>query len=473
MTAQEVIRFPLAQVAAAKPLPLRSGLNPAWADPMNSWVNDAVKPLRGDRGELSEADWATLSAKLAPYGAWLGSKAGVSVEKLGIARVRAILASNPKAALDALVARDKAEEGNVNAVASVDRLLHYQRDLHKLCVNFVSFKDLYDGGEPAIFQAGTLFLDQRSCTLCLHVEDVGKHASMAAMAGTYLAYCDCVRKGSGEKLSIVAAFTDGDSDNLMVGRNGIFYDRKGRDYDATITKLIENPISLREAFWSPYKKFVRLIESLISKRAAAADAASSNKMAEAAETAANADKAASTPAPPKIDVGTVAAMGVAFGAIGTFLTALVGYLMGVLAWGIYGIIGAIVGVILLISGPSMILAFIKLRKRNLGPILDANGWAVNSSAKVNVPFGTTLTGVAKLPPGSQYETTDPFAEKRRPWGFYLFLLVVLFGLFKWWRGDLNTYLPEKLGNQQIFGTFAPGPAPAATVAPEAPPAPAK
>ena len=32
--------------------------------------------------------------------------------------------------------------------------------------------------------------------------------------------------------------TNGDSDNLMVGRNGLFYDRKGRDWDATIAKIV-------------------------------------------------------------------------------------------------------------------------------------------------------------------------------------------------------------------------------------------
>jgi hypothetical protein len=36
-------------------------------------------------------------------------------------------------------------------------------------------------------------------------------------------------------------------------------------------------------------------------------------------------------------------------------------------------------------------------KRNLGPILDANGWAVNTRARINVPFGATLTSVARLP----------------------------------------------------------------------------
>ena len=62
----------------------------------------------------------------------------------------------------------------------------------------------------------------------------------------------------------------------MVGRNGIFYDRKGRDWDATITKIIDNPISIRQAFWSPYKKVVRMIEEQVAKRAAAADAGECN-----------------------------------------------------------------------------------------------------------------------------------------------------------------------------------------------------
>src|SRR5690606_12976459 len=129
------------------------------------------------------------------------------------------------------------------------------------------------------------------------------------LAGSYLAYCDCARKGSGEKLSFVAAFTNGDSDNLMVGRNGLFYDRKGRDWDATITKIVDNPISIRQAFWSPYKKLVRMIEELAAKRAAAADAEADKKLAGAATATVNVDKA--KPEPKKIDAGTVAALSVA------------------------------------------------------------------------------------------------------------------------------------------------------------------
>ena len=246
---------------------------------------------------------------------------------------------------------------------------------------------------------------------------------MAGMAGAYLAYCDCVRKSTGEKMNIVAAFSQGDDDNLMVGRNGIFYDRKGRDYDATITKILSNPISLRQAFWSPYKKLVRMIEEMIAKRAAAADAASTAKMEGAVA-------APTKPAEPKkVDVGAVAAMGVAFSALAAVGVGLMGLFKGIAPWQIPLIV---IGLILLISVPSLILAFMKLRKRNLGPILDANGWAVNARAKINVPFGTSLTGIAKLPPGATIDVSDKYAEKS---AVLPKLLIVLF--VAWW---IHSYL---------------------------------
>ena len=424
--ASEIATFPLAPIAPGKSLPLQGTVNPAHAAAVVALHTNAIKPLLGDKAELTEADWIALQAKLAPFEAWSASKAGTVVENLGLKRIREILASKAKDDINALIAKDKALEPEATSIANVERLTRYVRDLHKLCRNFVNFKDLYSGGnQSAIFQCGTLYLDQRSCNLCLTVEDAGKHATMAGLAGAYLAYCDCVRRGTGEKMPILAVFSQGDDDNLMVGRNGVFYDRKGRDYDATITKILPNPISLRQAFWLPYKKFVRMIEETIAKRAAAAEAASNAQMAAAATATANAEKAKPAEVK-KLDVGTVAALGVAFGAIGAFVTALATGLVKVASFGPAAVAATIVGVILLISGPSMLLAYLKLRKRNLGPILDANGWAVNARAKVNVPFGTALTGIAKLPPGAQRDTIDPFAEKRSPWPKIIVFALILY-----------------------------------------------
>ena len=146
---------------------------------------------------------------------------------------------------------------------------------------------------------------------------------------------------------------------------------------------------------------------------AAADDAATAKLESTAATAANVDKA--KPAEPKkVDVGAVAAMGVAFGFLMTAFATIAGYATGLLKLPFWQVCLAVVGLLLLISGPSMLIAWLKLRKRNLGPILDANGWAVNAKARINVPFGASLTSVAELPPGASI-TADKFGERPSAW----------------------------------------------------------
>ena len=463
ITSAEIAGFPLARIEANKALPLTTGVNPAWSDAMSKFLTEAVKPLLGDKASLTEADWATLQAKVSPFEGWVAAKAGGSVEKLGLPRVREILAGKTKDTLTVLIGKDQALEPEANAIAAVERLTRYNRDLYKLLNNFVSFRDFYGRKDKAIFQAGTLYLDQRSCDLCLAVDDAGKHAGMAGLAGAYLAYCECVRKGTGEKRQIVAAFTGGDSDNLMVGRNGIFYDRKGQDWDATITKIIDNPISIRQAFFSPYKKLVRLIEEQAAKRAAAADAAVDAKMGDTAKATVEADKA--KPADkPKIDTGTLAAIGLV---LTTLLGALGGIFSKILGLEWWQIPLAFLAILLAISTPSMIIAFLKLRKRNLGPILDANGWAVNAKAKINIPFGGSLTQIATLPAGSEHDLVDPFAEKKSPWPSFIGFLVIVviacvvlnkFGkINEWTNGALGSKVPVAV---EVAKPPAPAPEPA-------------
>ena len=445
----EIAGFPLAQVAPGRPLPLGEGINPAWAAALASLQSIVVQPLLGDRLTLTESDWLALKAKLTPYEAWAAGKIGALVAKLGLARIREILASSAQEKILTLIAEDKKLEPEFNSIISVERLARYHHNLFTLCNNFVSFRDFYGRKAKAIFQAGTLYLDQRSCELCLTVEDAGKHAVMAALAGTYLAYCDCVRKGSHEKMQIVAAFTAGDSDNLMVGRNGIFYDRKGRDWDATISKLVDNPISIRQAFWSPYKKCIRLIEEQVAKRAsAAADTAN----AQLQTTIAVGQPPPPLPAPKKVDPGLLAALGLV---LSTLLAALGGIFAAFTKLPLIQMPLAIAGILFAISIPSMVIAWLKLRKRNLGPILDANGWAVNAKAKINVPFGASLTKDVVLPPGSLRDLVDPFAERERPWGLYVTVIALVLVLGAWYMGKLDRIMPGQIKSTTVLGTNAP------------------
>lgn len=467
LTGEEAAHFPLAQIIAGRPLPLHGNVNPAHAANLKKLHDAAVAPLLGPRDSLTETQWEQLRERIAGHVAWLANKKGAAVEKLGLERLEVLAKSEYKAKLVELIDKDKALESEAQSLQDVGRLVWYYKDLYKLCTNFVNFRDFYDPNAEAVFQYGILYLDQRACSLCLRVEDPAKHAVLAGLAGAYLAYLECVRKATNEKTQIVTVITDGDSDNLMLGRNGLFYDRQGKDWDATITKIVDNPISLREAFFSPYKKFIRMIEEFVAKRASAADADANAKMTAAAEGVATADQA--KPAEPKkVDVGAVAAIGVAVAGIGTFFTAVMGYASGILQLGVIATLLAFIGLILLISLPSVVMAYVKLRKRNLGPLLDASGWAINAQAKVNVPFGTTLTETAKLPPGASRTVRDAYADKGLPWKRWVLLFLVLYLGYRWVKGSFDVYLPHQLSSTHVTKVFAP-PSPAEPPA-EPPPA---
>ncbi|MCU0794248.1 MAG: hypothetical protein MUE42_15695 [Opitutaceae bacterium] len=419
-------------------------MNPAWADALAALYKNAVTPLLGAaKTTLTPEDWSALTGKLAAYDGWLAAKPGTAVASLGLARAQAILALAPQAA----------------AIASVDRLVRLHRDFGTLLRNFVNFSDFYDPRYPATFQTGTLYLDSRSCDLCIRVD---APSPLVAMSKVYVAYIACTRPGSAP-MNVAACITQGDSDYLFVGRHGIFYDRQGRDWDAVITSIVDNPISVRQAFWAPYKKFLRMIEEQVAKRAAAAEAESSNKLAAAAEKTANADKA--KPAEPKkVDVGAVAAIGVAITGAISALTLILGYVFQLKPWQ-YPLV--LVGLLLVISGPAMIIAWLKLRQRTLGPILDANGWAVNGRVKVNIPLGTSLTDRAIIPAGSTRLLNDPFEDKDAARRKRLTIVVLLLLVGAWLGYNLWAAPHYQLENR-----LWPWTKPATSATPEAAPAPA-
>ena len=196
-------------------------------------------------------------------------------------------------------------------------------------------------------------------------------------------------------MDIVAAVTVGDIKNITVGKNAIFYDRKGNDWDATVTKIIDNPISISQAFWSPYRKFGQWVTDLINKSALEKDKKAFESMTTTVQQqTAPADAAKKESFDIAKFAGSFAAISMAFGAIGSVLVDLA---KGINALEWYKLLAAIVAILLVISGPSMVLAWFKLRKRNLAPILNANGWAIKAEAIINVVFSSTLTTQAKFP----------------------------------------------------------------------------
>ena len=433
----KIAAYPLARISENNVLNLNQGINPAW----QSKIAD-VKRLIFDKDfagkeQITEDEWNSIAGKFAPYTAWKGDKKGASVESLGADTVKQIVTENRQQDILNLIEKDSALKDESDSILSVDKLLHLCRDFHIFLRNFVTFTDFYDRDFKAIFQAGTLYIDQRSCDLCIKVADMSKHGADIVSSGIYLLYCDCVSKVKNKTMQIAAAITDGDIDNLMVGKHAVFYDRNGGDWDATVTKIIDNPISIRQAFWTPYRKFSNFIEEQVTKFAASKDEKMTGdtlgqisnvgtKLTEKPADGAAADPLL-TEKKQAFDIakfcGIFAAIGMALGMIGTFLASAA---TGFLALSVPKMILAVLGILLLISGPSMFLAWLKLRKRNLSPILNANGWALNSSTKVNTLFGATFTQLVKFP---IIGVKDPFVKKKSKLRFLWWGLIILAVLF--------------------------------------------
>lgn len=428
---EEISSYPIARPNAEGILPFNA-VNPAWKAAfaqMKALVLD--KDFAGKDG-INEDEWNGILAKFGPLREWQASKKGAEVESLGIEKVEAILKADKKAALLSLVEKDASFQNEFESIEDVDKLLHYCRDFYKLLRNYVVFTDFYGRNDKvhATFEAGKLYIDERCCNLCLRVGGTGNHAEAAGLSGIFLIYCTCTSKILGKTMDIVAIMTDGGIKNLRVGKNAIFYDNEGNDWDAVVTKIVDNPISIRQAFWAPYRKFWNFCVEKINKSASDKESkltASMESTVASAEIPTTPDAAAAAKKPQAFDIakfaGIFAAIGMAVGFIGQ---ALVSLATGIAALKWWQLILAIAAIILVISGPSCFIAWSKLRKRNLGPVLNANGWAINSIVPINIMFGRTLTKVARYP---FVKADDPFKKKGTPaWKVILFILALLIGV---------------------------------------------
>lgn len=435
--------FPLAHIAPAADgepmLPLSAGVNPAWAGALADFSEKTLVPAAkklgidigaGTPAALPESLWSKIVALFAPYEEWLGRAPASGAVNLPSEKLREIVEGNFPERLAPLFEKEAAETPLRDALAAAERLCLFSRDLAVVLRNFVSFAEFYkrDASDTA-FLVGKLYMDSRACSLCVRVADAGTHAALAAKSNCCLVYCDCVRKGGGEKMCIAAMFGDGDARALYVGRNGVFYDKKGADWDAKIIKIVENPISVRQAFWTPYRKLAKFVETQVESFAAAREKKVDGDLSAGAGTAltqATEGAPAGSAKPATFDVakfaGIFAAIGLALGAIGAALSVAISGFLSLAPW---QMLLAVVAVLCVISAPSMLLAAMKLRCRSLGPILEANGWAINGNVKIGIPLGKSFTEMPKKPAGAQISSIDPFREKTFPWGKILVVVLVL------------------------------------------------
>ena len=246
------------------------------------------------------------------------------------------------------------------------------------------------------------------------------------MSRVYIAYVDCTRAG-GEPTDRGGLHPRRQRLPLRRPQRRLLRPagpRLGRDVITSRRQPDQHPPGVLVAVQEGAARFV---EDQLAKFATA-----KNQAVESGLGGAVAAPAATPPAPAQsFDIakfaGIFAALGLAFGAVGGAVASVVTGLLRLPPWQIPI---AVAAALLLISGPAMLLAALKLRQRNLGPFLEGTGWAVNGRVKINIALGAALTDRAVLPENSSACRAIHSRTRPRSAGRLLYVAVVLM-VFVW------------------------------------------
>lgn len=336
-------------------LPLRDKLNPRYADIIADFAEKCIVPVFGpEKRSINRQEWKTVKEKLCAYRKWIRSKP--------------VMCADAKSIL-----------------AQEEKLIRFKLHLGEFLDNYVSMKKIYDGSGEAIFQTGVLRLDGREMSLCFHVDSEASHSALVAKSNCCVLYLKLTRPSEGAERTVCAVVTAGRVASLYSGRNGVFYDRDGKDWLAVVTKVVESQVSLVEAFWSPWRKIGEGVASAVKKFIG-------DKQTKSVTSAESAVKNAQDGGGGAAMASSVAAIGIGIGMMGAAAASLMAAVSQMVWW---QLLVGVAAVVLVVSLPSVVLTWFKLRRRDLGAILNASGWAINRPMRFSMRRADDFTKCRK------------------------------------------------------------------------------
>jgi len=391
-------------------------INPLYRDDLFRFEEKVLKRALGRLiKQLTEKQWQKVKSVFAPYRDWLKSKTGSQVEKLDEDKLRSYLQGTYRQRIDKLIAKDQSIAENLSQIHNLEKLILYQRWLIELTNNFVSFAHLYNPERRVLFEMGTLVIDGRQMTFTMKVLNREAHKKIAEKSFMYLLYLEIIaREDEDIKYEVVAAVTAGNVGRLHIGKRGIFFTTDGKEWDAEVVDIIENPISIWESVKAPFQQFTGFFKKQVEKF----NQAHQTKI----------EKSLTQASPSGITRDLLLGGGLAIAALGSALAYITKALSQVKFVHILSMLGVIVAVLIL---PGMVIGFIKIRKRDMSVLLEASGWAVNAHLRLNAVLGRLFTHQPGLPRGARRRRRDVVARFAKKFGYSslasrkLFLMVLI------------------------------------------------
>ena len=390
---------PLATPDAEGVLSLSGPLNPHYQARLRALGETVLKrALREPVDRLTRDAWRNVKEIFSAYRAWQDEKPN-SLGNLGEEKLRAYLDGPLPERVRQLIDEDRSVAEQLEMINVVEKLILYHRWFMGLANNFVSFPHLYDPDRRALFEMGTFVIDGRELAFTVRVEDRAAHRKIAENSHIFLVYAKLTdKRNDGEGFVIAAAVTAGDQRGIEIGKRGVFFDIAGKQWDAVVIDIAVNPISLWEAVKAPFKKASDLVTRQAEKFGAAQSQTLENVTAEKMEKIDRGEKAGPTPGTSTTSMrDLLLGGGIAFAAVGSSLAFVIKTLSGIKFLNVLYVLLALAGVVTLAS---TLMGVAKLRKRDLSPLLEASGWAINLRMRLTRSLCRLFTRTPGLPKGS-------------------------------------------------------------------------
>ncbi len=416
-------KAPLARAKPDRLLRFDDGINPYYTEIIGAFREHVAKPVLGQFGkELTARQWQEIRTVFAAHQAWIDSKPGAKVEQLGVEKLKKYLDKKFSDAVKALVAESTDTAVVLDNIRLVEKLILYQSYMIDLANNFVSFPHLYDPESRAMFETGTLVMDGRRFNLAVKSENRAEHAKVADSSNMYVLYVEVASRDGGQKYEVALPVTSGGKGNLCIGKRGIFCDIDGNLCDARVVHIIENPISVREALVSPFRRLGRMLTGKIESITASAEKKFEAKAATSISRVAPEPGAAPPPAQlaaPQAGgmsggAGLLLGGGLAIAALGSAV-AFITKTLADTSW-VAIVIGVFVAVFIVML-PMSIVAFLKLRKQDISAILEGSGWAINARMRLTHRQRRFFTKRPRYPRGAK-------GIPLLPWRLILVVLII-------------------------------------------------
>ena len=348
--------------------------------------------------QLSTVLWAEIKSTLSSYQAWFDGNPAPPMDNIDLSLLKDYKNNSNYDSTLKIVESCKVTAFQMDNIRLIEKLILFQKNMLVFVNNFVSMPFLYDKKNRSLFEKGALIIDGRQMNFSVLVENKPAHMKIAKAGSIFVLYVE-ITPASLKKYIVVVPVTSCGKGNLAIGKRGVFIENNGIVSDAIVVDIIDNPISLREAVLYPFKKIGAVFSSRFGAIGKEADASFSKSVTDVSQ--------GKSITPTKVPAGKSAGfnptsllMGgsIAIAALGSSFAYIMSKLSSISPLKIILTVVVIIGLFLLFT---LIGTYFKLKRRDLSPILEGSGWAINPKLKLTRKLARICTQKPKWPKGTR------------------------------------------------------------------------